>query len=63
MPLRKMHKKDFKVKMKDQIGDTIHRGRSTKTTLKYNYKNYWLEEELNDVIPVRLKKKKAEKAK
>jgi len=57
MSLRKMHKKDFQPKLKDQIGDTMHHARSTNNKVKYNHKNYWLEEDM-EVVPYRMKKKK-----
>lgn len=48
MPLRKLHKKDLKPKMKDQIGDTIHHGKIIKDKQKYKHKSHWLEQEDDD---------------
>ena len=58
MPHRKLHKKDLKPKLKDQIGDTIHHGKSKDDKVKYKHKNHWLEEEDDDDIPLKVKKKK-----
>ena len=48
MPLKKKHKKELQVKMKDQIGETIHHGKSKITKEKYKHKNRWLEEDDDD---------------
>ena len=58
MPHRKMHKKDLKPKQKDQIGDTIHHGKLTNDKVKYKHRNHWLEEDVDDDIPLKVKKKK-----
>ena len=56
MPIRKLHKKDLKPKMKDEIGETIHHGRISKDKIKYKHKNHWLEED--DDLPIKVKPKK-----
>ncbi|MFT4565088.1 MAG: hypothetical protein ACJA1A_003048 [Saprospiraceae bacterium] len=43
MPHRKLHKKDLKPKMKDQVGDTIHHGKLKIAKEKYKHKSHWLE--------------------
>ncbi len=58
MSIRKMHKKDLKPKMKDQIGDTIYHAKPSNNKVKYNHKNYWLEAEMEEIVPYRMKKKK-----
>jgi hypothetical protein len=54
----KTHKKELKPKMKDQIGDTLHHGKPLTDKIKYNHKNHWLDEELEEEVPVKIKKKK-----
>ncbi len=58
MPPRKLHKKDLKPKMKDQIGDTIHHGRLPNDKVKYRHKGHWLDEVENDEMPIKIKAKK-----
>lgn len=55
MPLRKLHKKDLKSKMKDQNGDTLHHGKLPNDKVKYKHKNYWLEQGDDDYVPPNLK--------
>ena len=57
MPNRKLHKKDLKPKQKGQTGDSIQ-PKKTISKEKYDHKNHWLEEDMDDVVPVRKKKKK-----
>ena len=52
------HKKDLTPKEKDQIGDTMHHGKSTNIKVKYNHKNHWLEEDEEEEVPHKVKKKK-----
>jgi len=54
----KTHKREARPKVKDQIGETMHRAKPTNNKVKYNHKNYWLEEEMAEVVPYRMKKKK-----
>ena len=58
MRQQKPHKKELKPKIKDQIGDTMHHGKQSNDKVKYNYKNHWLDEELEEIVPIKVKKKK-----
>ncbi|MDF1698882.1 MAG: hypothetical protein P1U56_23715 [Saprospiraceae bacterium] len=58
MKKHKAHKRELKPKMKDQIGDTFHHGKPINDRVKYNYKNHWLDEEMEEIIPYKSKKKK-----
>jgi len=63
MPIKKQHKKDLKPKIKDQVGETIHNRKPKRKKVKYDHKNYWLEEEMEEIVPFRIKKKRTKDGK
>lgn len=52
------NKKSIKPKTKDQMGDTFHHGKPSNDKVKYNHKNHWLEEEFDEIVSYKSKKKK-----
>lgn len=58
MKKHRTHRKDFTPKIKDQIGETFYHGKPIDDKVKYNYKNHWLDEEMEEVIPYKIKRKK-----
>ena len=51
-------KKGLKPKTKNQTGETFHHGKLSNDKVKYNHKNHWLEEEFEEIVSHKLKKKK-----
>ncbi len=51
MQLKKKHKKELNTKLKDQVGDTIHHGKTKNTKEKYKHKSHWLEQDDDLELP------------